>query len=175
MRVRIELFSQEHLPETLRWMNDADIVEKLDMGEGYVSEEQCREWFLPSPENAYCCTFAILTPQGKHVGNCGLLDIDPRRKKAKVWILVGESCERGKGFGSDAMRLLCEYAFEELGLHKVWLYCLAENVAGCRMYTSVGFVHEGVMRDDTCIDGRYRDSVCYGMLRTDGPRPPTLH
>lgn len=170
MRARIEPFGEEHLSETLRWMNDPQITENLDMGQGYVSDDQCREWFVGEKTNEYCRTFAIITPQGLHVGNCGLLDIDERRKKAKAWIILGELTSRGKGYAADAMRLLCAHAFGELGMHKVWLYCLADNEPACRLYDAVGFVREGLMRDDTCIDGRYRDSVCFAMLPSDGPR-----
>jgi len=61
--------------------------------------------------------------------------------------------------GTAAAKLMLRYCFEQELLHRVYLRALSENLQAIRSYEKAGFVREGLLRDDVCIDGVYRDIV----------------
>jgi RimJ/RimL family protein N-acetyltransferase len=101
------------------------------------------------------------------VGVCGLHDIDARSRHASLGLLVGDKTAWGKGFGTEAGRLLVRHAFETLNLNRVWLHVHEYNRRGLRVYEKVGFRPEGRLRQDTFRDGRYWDTIVMGLLRDE--------
>jgi RimJ/RimL family protein N-acetyltransferase len=84
---------------------------------------------------------------------------------AMLGLVIGRKDYWGKGLGTEAVRLLCRYAFDELNLHRVALSTYAINERGVRLYTRVGFKIEGRKREHAFIEGRYVDEVLMGLLR----------
>jgi RimJ/RimL family protein N-acetyltransferase len=81
--------------------------------------------------------------------------------------MIGEPAARGRGLGSEATRLVTQFAFEALGLHRISLTLFAFNEAALRCYTKAGFTEEGRMRDAITRDGRRWDEIQMGLLATD--------
>ncbi len=86
---------------------------------------------------------------------------------AWVGIGIGEADYRGKGYGSDALRVAVSYAFRELGLYRVSLGVFAYNQRAIRAYEKVGFVHEGALRGAIFRDGQHWDNLFMGILRPE--------
>jgi RimJ/RimL family protein N-acetyltransferase len=74
---------------------------------------------------------------------------------------------RGKGHGTRAQRLLVEYLFANTMAHRIEAGTDAENLAEQRALEKAGFQREGVMRGHILRDGAWRDTVVYGIVRTD--------
>jgi RimJ/RimL family protein N-acetyltransferase len=83
---------------------------------------------------------------------------------AFVGIGIGESDHWGKGFGSDAMRVLLRYGFLELGLHRVSLNVFSYNERAIRSYQKVGFVVEGISKNAILREGKRWDMIWMGIL-----------
>ncbi len=111
--------------------------------------------------------FAIETLDGKLVGDCGLRKIDWKSRKAEFFITIGEKQLWGKGFGSDALRIVIRLAFHRMNLNRLWLSTLADNSRAVRCYEKCGFVREGLLRQESFVDGKYRDVFMMGLLRED--------
>ena len=79
------------------------------------------------------------------VGATSLAQIDARSRHAQFGILIGDSADWGKGFATEATRLIVGYGFATLNLHRVWLHVTADNAAGIHVYQRVGFRREGVL------------------------------
>ncbi len=112
---------------------------------------------------------------GRHIGNCGFFQIHAENRSATLGILIGERDCWGQGHGTDAVRTLCRYGFEQLNLHKIRLDVIAHNERARKVYERLGFVQEGILRDEIYRDGRYYDyirmSLLPGELRPGGPSP----
>ena len=95
----------------------------------------------------------------KPLGSVYIRDIDRHHNKAEYGIFIGEADARGRGVGTAAAKLMLRYCFEEEQLHRVYLRALSENGQAIRSYEKAGFRREGLLRDDVCIEGDYRDIV----------------
>jgi len=74
---------------------------------------------------------------------------------------------RGRGFGTELMHWLITYGFHELGLSRISLTVLEDNIPALRMYKRIGFIDEGRRRVGTRSDGRPRDVICMGIVREE--------
>ena len=101
---------------------------------------------------------------GKLIGHVGLYKIDRIAKKTEFGILIADDESRGKGYETKATNLMVEYAFHELGMHKVTAEVLNENTASLSMFKKCGFTTDGCLRDDVFKNGRYYDVVCMSIL-----------
>ena len=101
------------------------------------------------------------------IGTCGL---HAHRDIYRSWefrILIFDPSAVGHGIGTEATRLVVDYAFKRLNAHRVWLGANAANVRAIKCYEKVGFVREGVLREDLFTHGRYRDAVRMGVLEQE--------
>jgi RimJ/RimL family protein N-acetyltransferase len=111
--------------------------------------------------------FGIRTlDDGKLIGITGLW-VAWNNQTAWFWIGIGEAAYRGKGYGTDAVRLMVGYAFRELGLYRVQLGVFSYNQRALRSYEKVGFVNEGAQRDELYRDGRRWDMINMSILRPE--------
>ena len=119
--------------------------------------------------------FAIRqTATGKLLGTCRLVDIHPVYRGGELRIRIGEPGERGRGAGTQAVKQLVRFGFQDLNLHRIWLQVFSDNVRAVRVYEKLGFREEGLLRDAAYVDGRYKSIRILALLRDDYDRchPP---
>lgn len=161
-------------PETMaklisRWATDSEFDRLLDWDPARLSSvKACQKWFEKDFEDEKCQAFAIRTLKGDRIiGEIGLDGIRWTHGDCFVGIGLGEREFWGKGYGTDAMRIILRYAFTELNLQRVTLDVFEYNPRGVRSYEKVGFVHEGRERGSLLRDGRRWDLIFMGILRAD--------
>jgi RimJ/RimL family protein N-acetyltransferase len=103
----------------------------------------------------------------KLIGGTGFHHIDFQNRRASFGIAIGDKAEWGKGYGTEATRLMVNHAFATLNLNRVWLNVYEFNRRGIRAYERVGFKQEGILRQDCFREGRYWDSIIMGILREE--------
>ena len=81
--------------------------------------------------------------------------------------MIGDPEMRGKGYGSDMIRVLLQYLFRERNMERVELTVFSYNKAGVHLYEKLGFVREGALRDHVYTMCRYHDEYVYAMLRRE--------
>jgi RimJ/RimL family protein N-acetyltransferase len=99
------------------------------------------------------------------IGTIALFGVDAVNGDAEVGIGIGEREYWGRGYGTDALRVLLRFAFDELNLHRVSLSALGANPRAVRSYEKAGFVREGALRGQNHYGGQRFDEVCMGLLR----------
>lgn len=100
---------------------------------------------------------------GRYLGGCGLhrIDWDARRFEIGYWI---RQDAEGKGYITEAARLLCEMAFGLLAANRVHIRCASLNVRSAAVPRRLGFVHEGTLENEGVnIDGQLYDMLVFGM------------
>jgi ribosomal-protein-alanine N-acetyltransferase len=108
--------------------------------------------------------FAIAGPEtGDFRGEVLLHTFEWQHARAAVGIWVRAEW-RGHGCGTCALRLICAYGFEELGLRRLEMTTFPSNEATIRMAERVGFAREGVLRSYTSERGRRRDLTMLSLL-----------
>ncbi|HEY2241423.1 MAG TPA: GNAT family protein [Streptosporangiaceae bacterium] len=97
------------------------------------------------------------------IGMISLAGMGPKSRCATLGIALGRDF-LGRGYGSDAMRVIVDYGFRELGLHRIQLGVTPFNPAGIRAYEKAGFTEEGRLRESVMHDGRWYDEILMSIL-----------
>ena len=148
-----------HTPEVRHWLHASD------RPDGTLEEVTRRFW---SNWDAVEGRFWIIeTAEGRPAGNVRLLGIDLFHLRAELAISIGEPDCFSLGLGTDAIRLVLGYAFEDLGLRRVDLQTDADNARAIRCYEKCGFVREGVLRARRLRYGEPIDMLAMGVLREE--------
>ncbi len=92
--------------------------------------------------------FAIETPDGKHIGNCGYYNLDKDKGQAEIGIMVGNRDYWSQGYGADAITALVDYIFRKLKLNRVHLKTLDCNIHAQRCFSKCGFAFYGRRSDN---------------------------
>jgi len=112
--------------------------------------------------------FSIHTLEDERlIGFVDLGDIHWTHGEGWVGIGIGRRSDWGRGYGTDAMRLMLRFAFDELNLHRVTLGVFSYNLRAIRSYEKAGFVMEGVERGSMFRDGRRTDIIYMGALQAN--------
>ena len=165
-RVRLRGVRDDDLPALARWEMDPGRMATLSNWVVPPSEAAARErlakWSANEKDDL---GFAIETLDDPPVlaGNIGLWGARPKDRCATIGIALGRQYI-GRGYGTDAMRVIVSYGFREMGLHRIQLGVAPFNPAGIRAYEKAGFVEEGRLRESVLHDGRWYDEVLMSIL-----------
>jgi len=155
-----------------RWMNDFATLRTIGQPYRPMTLDAETAWYdrVAASDAAMFTIYERAT--WRPIGNTDLRDIDHRNRSAGFGILIGETECRGKGYGTEATRLILDYAFTALGLHNVLLTCYEFNLAGHRAYQKAGFKEIGRRRQCRWLAGRLWDEIYMDCLATefDSPR-----
>ncbi len=151
--VRKNLFSQELItPEShINYYNE------------YIETHRCYQFILEQIvyENGNMYSFSV------PVGTVYLKNIDYSNSKALMGTFIGEGMDRGKGFGKEAIQLILKYGFLQLGLNKIYLQVICNNEKMKGICEELGFIREGILREDYFRDGIYYDIEQLSILKND--------
>ena len=100
---------------------------------------------------------------GDLAGTALLWGIDAHNRNAHIGLAL-RPAYRGRGLGTDAVRVLVRYGFRTLGLHRLQIETLADNEGMLRAAQAAGFTVEGRLRESGWLDGRFLDDVNLGLL-----------
>lgn len=172
-RVRLRPPEMEMAPQFQAWVNDTD-TRHLTGGIAYpisraAQEEYLRPRLKTSWEDGVFLAIEAIESGSDPVliGSIELRQFNPEARRCEVGMLIGDPAYRGRGYGTEAMRLACRFAFQEMGLERVHLHTFEFNTRAIRSYEKVGFVQEGRLRRHAYLGGRSYDVVEMGLLREE--------
>jgi RimJ/RimL family protein N-acetyltransferase len=125
-------------------------------------EQRIRAQWTASSDDAHF----VITVGDVVVGRTDLFGVDNLARSAEVGISLHPD-SRGKGYGTDALRLIVEFGFVRRNLHRIHLTTIASNARALASYRKAGFVEEGRLREAAWVRGRYEDEVRMGLLRSE--------
>ncbi|HIZ62610.1 MAG TPA: GNAT family N-acetyltransferase [Candidatus Gemmiger avistercoris] len=146
------------------WRNTPSVMQNFIFRQQFTPEMH-RNWLATKVATGQVVQYIIVDKaEDRPVGSVYFRDIDPVNHSAEYGIFIGEEDARGQGFGSETARLFTEFGFARLGLHRISLRLLEENLPARRSYEKAGFVQEGIFHDMVMLDGQYRDVVFMAKL-----------
>jgi diamine N-acetyltransferase len=158
---------REDLPLLRRWANDPEI--RGITGEVTpMSQAAADEFYEKVRTDRDRVWFVIVVKEGhRMIGECGLLRMFPAWRTTDLSIIIGEKAAWGKGYGTETIRLLLDYAFGYLNFHRVSIGVVAFNEGALRFYEKIGFQREGIQRDGYYYNHRYYDFVMMSILEDE--------
>jgi RimJ/RimL family protein N-acetyltransferase len=156
----------------LSWLNDPEVTRYLETGTFPTTSQDLEKFYAQVTGSSTEVIFAIADSKShKHIGNVKLGPINWVHRRTMFGILIGDKQYWGKGVGEEVTRLMVEYAFYRLNLHRVGLVVFEEHKPAVRCYEKVGFKVEGCLRDHMYREGRYKNHLWMGLLRSEY-KPP---
>ena len=151
----------------VRWRN-SDTVRSRFIYQKLFTKESHENWIKTMIDTGKAVQMIICLKDGDvPVGSVYIRDIDMTHHKGEYGIFIGEEAARGKGIGTAAAKLMIQYAFEELRLHRLFLRVFADNVQAIKSYEKAGFIREAYLKDDVFVGEKYCDIVLMAVLETD--------
>lgn len=159
--VDLQPLQAEHAAITLQWRQGAR-AQYLNEGAQNIDEQ--RQWILSRPASEY--NYLISLKNGHPVGMLSLIGVDFRHRHGEsARFLIGdEQAVRGLPAAVEAMKLLYQLAFDELGLLRVHGHIAADNHLMIKWQKFLGMKEEGRLRQHYLIHGAYQDAVLFGLL-----------
>ena len=165
-RVKLCFIQQGDTENIIKWRNK-DFVRRNFIFQELFTKEIHEKWLKTKVDTGEVVQFIIYQLEDNiPVGSVYLRDIDRRNEKAEYGIFIGEENALGKGIGSEAAKLILEYAFDHLKLHKVMLRVFAHNIRAIQSYKNANFVEEAYLKEEVKIDGNFYDIILMAKINT---------
>ncbi len=162
--VTLRAFDSTELDKHRLWINDRDIMFFLNRAFP-VSDLEHQKWYERVIGDDKTVFFSIFeNVNNTYIGAVWLWNIDYRNRNAEIRIFIGEKKLWGTGAGSEALKLISHFAFNELGLHKIYAYVHKKNPRGKLAFEKSGFATEGELKDEFFSDGSFEDVFRMAML-----------
>lgn len=167
-RVYLRALELEDYKTSILWRNDDEISTMLSGQKFFVSEEIEKRWVTDAVYNEKNVRLAVCTiDENKYIGNVYLTDLNMVNRSANSHVLIGDKDYWRYGYGSEALRLLLYYAFNELGLNRIQAGIIDTNIASLKMHEKCGYKVEGVKRQAIFKRGRFHDQTILSILREE--------
>src|SRR5690625_476569 len=168
-RVRLRKMTKEDTELYSKWRNDLEVKHSTSPSLDVYPMEETKEFVSHVILGSSTAKSYIMVEKSKEtpIGVVSLTNIDYKNRNAECIIDIGEKDYWGKGFGSEGLMLLLDYAFYEMNLHRVSLRVFSFNERAIRMYTKLGFSQEGNSRQSLFRDGKWHDIVHMGILQSE--------
>jgi RimJ/RimL family protein N-acetyltransferase len=160
--------SSERVDLYVKWINNPK-VRIYSRNILPIRIDDAKEWF--KPQEGRVRNFIVFEiwhkNDNKPVGHTMLTDINWVNGWANVGMTIGEPDYWNKSIATEVTELICEYAFNELSLHKLQAGAAVQNVGSWTVAEKKGFIFEGIQKDEMFLDGKYVDVKIYRLLKED--------
>ncbi len=165
--IQLRALDRDDLDDLHRWWNDPELWSHMGSRRRLSGKEEIDAWLdaeLDKTSTQEGKTLAIVDPDGELLGTIWYGTYDAADRQTLVGLYLGESDQRGRGHGQDALSTLLDYLFNDLGLHKARLMVLATNALAIACYERCGFKTEGTLRDHRFFAGRFHDFLGMAVI-----------
>jgi RimJ/RimL family protein N-acetyltransferase len=152
-------------PRFVKWFNDPEVNKFLLVREMNLRDE--KEWIknrLKKQNSKGNPFFCIDTKQGVHIGSASLEVKSFHNRCAGFGIVIGDKNYWNKGYGSEVVKLIIEYGFKKLKLHRIELDVYGYNKRAQKVYKKLGFKLEGKKREHNFWNGKFWDTYNMAIL-----------
>ena len=170
-RIRLRAIERDDIPRFVDWLNDPEVIAGLLINLPMSNWDETR-WFeklaeRPAEERPLALDARLPDDSWKHIGNVGLHQIEWVNRSAEFGIFIGDKSFWNHGYGTEATLLTLKHGFETINLNRIYLHVFETNLRAVHVYTKIGFVPEGRLRQTLFRNGRYIDTHVMSVLRSE--------
>lgn len=149
----------------LSWLRDPEVTQFLEARLVDYDLDRLRRYIITENERPNAVPFGMfLRPDKRLIGTIKLSEIRAEHRKCNVGLMVGDRAIWGKGYGTEAIELASDYAFNTLKMHKIVAGCYADNVGSARAFLKAGYNVEGKLADDRWDGRQFVDCILLGKV-----------
>lgn len=145
------------------WFNQPRVMFQCGF-EKSVSLEEMEACISVAHRSEDSLWFTITDPDGSIIGETGLLRMFPAWRQTDLTIIIPDPEMQHRGYGTEAIGMMLDLAFKELGMHRVSIGVVGLNTDALAFYRKIGFKQEGVMEEAYLYDGEFSDFVMMRIL-----------
>jgi len=155
--------------EFYAWSCDREVTQFSLSAYAYPqSKGDIATWLSGINANTKCVSFGICCGEsGKLIGYAGIASISTLNRSGEYFILIGNKAYWGEGIGTEVTKVITDYGFNTLGLHRIELTAYANNPSAIHAYENAGYVHEGLKKQSGFRNGEFVDKVMMAILAPD--------
>ena len=168
-KLKLVPFKEEHITDTyIGWLNNLEINRFLEVRFVHQTYETVLAYISSFYGDAEKYMWGVyLKSTNDLIGTATLSDINRHHRWGALGLMIGEKEYWGKGYGTEIINLVVDYAFKRLGLHKVTAGTVAANQGSVKAFQKAGFEIEGKAKSNFYLDGKYHDSLYLGITEED--------
>lgn len=169
-KVCLRAYKEEDIKVATGLVNDAELQKFLSPRIPFpMSPWEEEEWIKSQKTNQNSeFNFAIEDIKTKkYIGGCGIQEVNWLVRTAEVGIMIGDKNYWGKGYGTDAMKVLLKFIFENMNINKVKLNVFSFNERAIKSYKKCGFKVEGTLKDEIFKEGKYYDEILMAIFKDE--------
>lgn len=152
----------------VNWLNDPDVNQYMETKWSEQTIESIKQFVEVQRSSTDSVLFAIINNEtGYHIGNIKIGPIHPHYKHADISYFIGDKTCWNKGLATEAVKLVCQFGFEELGLHRIEAGAYDVAKGSQAVLLKNGFHREAVFKEQVFFEGRWIDIYRYALLETD--------
>lgn len=149
----------------VKWLNSKKINQFLESRFIRHNKKDVENYIKKMNKNPNIIFLAIIRrDNNKHIGNIKLGPIDWNHRFGEIGIMIGDKNSCGKGYGTDAIKLLSDFGFDYLKLHKIGAGVYENNIGSIKAFLKVGFFIDGIRYKQYLNKGVYEDHVLVGKI-----------
>lgn len=165
-RIYLSPINSDDYLKYVEWLNDYDIAKGVNQYVNMVTINGEKEWLEKASSEKY--NFAIVAKENDMLlGNISLMNVNDIDKTAELGIFIGDKKYHSSGYGSEAIKLLLDYAFKHVNLNNIMLRVYSFNKGAIKAYEKCGFKTFGVWKECHYFDGEYHDEIFMNVLKKD--------
>ena len=150
------------------WYGDPEIWRLTSWAASPLSTPAVERLFKDRELSSMDDSFAIhIKGEEAPIGVVSLMNISEANESAELSVIVGHPDDRRRGYGAEAIAILLDYGFDELGLNRVGLSVFEFNEYAISTYEKLGFRDEGRLRKSLKRDGAFYDAILMSVLGSE--------
>ncbi|MGN0028037.1 GNAT family N-acetyltransferase [uncultured Clostridium sp.] len=168
--VKLRAYREEDIERAVEFINDEETKKFLDTAIPFpITKWQEEEWIKSRKSNKdFTYDFAIEDLEtGKYIGGCSINHCDVKNRNCTIGIMLGDKDYWGRGYGSDALKVLIKFIFEEVNMDKIKLGVFSFNARAIACYKKIGFIEEGILKKELYRNGKYNDITLMALFKED--------
>lgn len=165
-KINLRKFAKSDSVKLFEWSRDPDLTKYIGPAPSNSPLGEYKR-LMNKIQNEGRQVFMIIEAKEKKAIGYIYIDVNKKNNKAELSITIGEKKYHGRGYGTESVKEALNYIFNQLKLNRVFLKVLLFNLPAIKLYKKVGFKKKGLLRQDICLNGEYKNRMIMSILKKE--------